>query len=267
MSRYDFMWSDTEVTVMSENSNYVDPETGTITYRGSSEITKGDHSFMPHRTDAYLETDERGHVQASSLGGSNQPDNIVPQAADLNHGGYYQMEMGERSVLKDGGQIESEKIAYTDTRPGNRPAAFMVNDTVTYADGQTQEVHLSFSNLTNAEQESMNAESSAAASSLYDAYPNPGDELRGSMTPDEYSVLMEETDASLPGVRDMYEEGATAETVAAQTDMVWDFDADTYLDSADFGGGDGGPGISSEDGAGVSADDGDSGIGASTDED
>lgn len=252
---------------MSENSNYVDQETGTITYRGGSEITKGDHSFMPHRTDAYLETDERGHVQASSLGGSNQPDNIVPQAADLNHGGYYQMEMGERSVLKDDGQIESEKIAYVGNQPGDRPTAFMVNDIVTYADGQTQEVHLSFSNLTNAEQESMNAESSVAASDLYDVYPNPGDELRGSMTSDEYSVLMEETDASLPGVRDMYEEGITAKAAIDQTDMAWDFDADTYLDSVDLGGGDGSPGISSEGGAEVSADDGNSGIGASMDDD
>ena len=53
---------------MSEKHNDVDPKTGTVTYRGSCEITKGDHSSMPRRTDAYLETDERGHLQASSLG-------------------------------------------------------------------------------------------------------------------------------------------------------------------------------------------------------
>lgn len=249
---------------MSEKHNDVDPKTGTVTYRGSCEITKGDHSSMPRRTDAYLETDERGHLQASSLGGSNRPDNVVPQSADLNHGGYYQMEMGERSVLKEGGSIESEKIAYVGGQPGDRPTAFMVNDTVAYADGQTQEVHLSFANLTNAEQEAMNAESSAAFSGLSEEYPNPGDELRSSMTSEDYTALMEETDAGLPGVRDMYDEGVAAESSAARTEAVWDFDADAYLDSADPGG-DSGMGVSCDDGGGVSADGGDSGAGASAD--
>lgn len=35
---------------MSEKHNDVDPKTGTVTYRGSCEITKGDHSSMPRRT-------------------------------------------------------------------------------------------------------------------------------------------------------------------------------------------------------------------------
>ena len=84
------------------------------------------------------------------------------------------------------------------------------------------------------------------------------------MTSEEYTALMEETDAGLPGVRDMYDEGVAAESSAAQTEAVWDFDADAYLDSADPGG-DSGMGVSCDDGGGVSADGGDSGAGASAD--
>ena len=46
---------------------------------------------MPYRTDAYLPGDERGHINASSLGG-NSKDNVVAQNAELNHGAYYSME-------------------------------------------------------------------------------------------------------------------------------------------------------------------------------
>lgn len=72
---------------------------GTITYTGSSEITKGNRNNMPQRTEAYLPTDERGHIQASSLGESNKMENVVAQSAELNHGVYYSMEKGERTWL------------------------------------------------------------------------------------------------------------------------------------------------------------------------
>lgn len=245
--------------------NTVNPDTGSITYNGPSEITKGNHNNMPSRTDAYLPTDERGHIQASSLGGSNSRDNIAPQSHDLNQGGYKSMENGERSALKDGGTIQSEKTAFVSNQPGNRPDAFMVNDTVTYADGQTQSVHLSFSNLTNAEQESMNAESSAKAGDMFDAQPNPGDTLRASMSTAEYSELMEETDAALPNISDVYQEHSET-SFQAESNVDWDFDTamgditDAEVSAADWdfeasaddpsaevGGGD--------DGADVSADD------------
>lgn len=175
------------------------------------------------------------------------------------------MENGERSALKDGGTIQSEKTAFVSNQPGNRPDAFMVNDTVTYADGQTQSVHLSFSNLTNAEQESMNAESSAKAGDMFDAQPNPGDTLRASMSTAEYSELMEETDAALPNISDVYQEHSET-SFQAESNVDWDFDTamgditDAEVSAADWdfeasaddpsaevGGGD--------DGAEVSADD------------
>ncbi len=185
-------------------TNRVDPVTGTIVYNGPSNIEKGSHSHMPPRTNTYLSTDERGHIQASCLGGTNKRDNIVPQSADLNHGGYYRMESGERTILGNGATIHSEKIAYAGNQPGKRPDAFMVNDTVTYADGQTQNIHLSFANMTYADQDGLNR--------FLDEYsgtpdtPNPGDDLRASLSAPEYAELMAETDQALPDISQMFEE-------------------------------------------------------------
>ena len=186
----------------------VEPKTGSITYLGTSEKVKGNHENMPSRTNAYLKTDERGHIQASSLSGCNKSYNIVPQAADLNHGSYYSMEQGERMVLNHGGTVETEKVAYASNQPGNRPDAFLVNDVVTYDDGQRQEIHFSFSNLTNAEQDGMNAELEEQDVDIFNFVSNPDDALRDSMTAEEYTGLMEKTDAELLNITDMYEKHA-----------------------------------------------------------
>ncbi len=204
-------------------SNYytTDPNTGSKIFVGYSEITPGNHKGMPARTDAYLETDERGHIQASSLGGTNKAENIAPMAKDLNHGAYYQMENGERSVLKDG-EVQTEKTAYVSNQPGGRPDAFMVNDTIT-VNGKSQHVHLSFANMTNAQQEALNNELETTVD--IDA-PNPGDSGRASMSKEDYAALMEETDADLPNIQDEYdvqawnETAIEAETMAADTETA-----------------------------------------------
>lgn len=104
---------------------------------------KGDHSHMPSRTDAYLPGDERGHVNASSLGGVNSRANVVAQHSDVNHGAYLSVEKGERTALQNGATIESEKTAVVNSQPGDRPSTFTVNDSVTYPDGHTEAVHYS----------------------------------------------------------------------------------------------------------------------------
>jgi len=208
-------------------------------YHGPSQITNGNHNGMPRRDSSYLKTDERGHIQASSLGGNNTKDNVVAQSKDLNHGGYYHMELGEKAALKNGNTIQSEKIAFASNQPGNRADAFMVNDTVTNAAGQSQNVHLSFSNLMNSEQQGMNEEATAQASNLFDSYQNPGDHLRETMSNEEYAELMVETDATLPNINDMYGEWITieyseAECLAecdAETSAV-EMDTETEADAA-----------------------------------
>lgn len=207
-----------------KNYNSVDPKTGTVTYRGPSEITKGNHSHMPSRTEAYLETDERGHIQASSLGGYNNRNNVVPQSADLNHGGYYSMEQGERTALKNGSTVQSEKIAYASVQSGSRPDAFMVNDTITYADGKTQNIHLSFANMTNAQQEGVNAESVVQCTDMFAEYANPEDTLRENIPTAEYTELMEETDTILPNISDMFDEHVSASSISVEETAEWDFD-------------------------------------------
>lgn len=176
----------------------VDLKTGNITYSGPLEITKGNHDHMPARTDAYLPGDERGHVNASSLGGGNTSSNVVAQNSDVNHGAYYSMEQGERAALQNGATIDSNKVAIVNGQPGDRPEAFMVSDTVTYADGHSETLHHSFTNESYANQQAWN-DQSAALPGTFDA-PNPGDGLRDSMSPEAYADLMERTDAELPGI-------------------------------------------------------------------
>lgn len=180
----------------------VNPENGNVNYKGPSETMHGNHNHMTNRTEAYRPDDNKGHVQASSLGGVNSNINVVPQSHDVNHGGYYSMEEGERAALRDGATIMSDKTAYVDDQPGSRPHTFETNDEVTYKDGHTEHVNLSFTNESYADQEAWNVQS-AALPGTFDA-PNSGDSLRSSMSTSEYSSLMEETDASLPNISDMY---------------------------------------------------------------
>lgn len=176
----------------------VDPKTGNVTYSGSLEATKGNHDHMPARTSAYLPGDERGHVNASSLGGINSSSNVVAQHSDVNHGAYYSMEQGERAALQNGATIDSNKTAIVNGQPGGRPEAFMISDTVTYADGHSETLHHSFTNESYTNQQAWN-DQSAALPGTFDA-PNPGDGLRDSMSPEAYTDLMESTDAELPGI-------------------------------------------------------------------
>lgn len=177
----------------------VDSKSGTIIQKGELNTQKGDHKHMPKRTNAYLPDDERGHIQASSLGGDNSKNNVVPQSKDLNHGAYYQMELGEKDALEAKATIESEKIAYSSGGPGSRPDAFMVNDTITRADGKVDQVHLSFANLSNKEQESHEK----TASEHTDMLGEPDYKSMG-VSKEEYNALMDESEDSGINVRDEY---------------------------------------------------------------
>lgn len=213
---------------MSNHSyNSVDSKTSTITFDGASVLTKGNHDHMPSRTSAYLSTDERGHIQASSLGGNNSRANVVPMAKDLNHGSYYRMEGAERNALRDGHTIASDqKIAFSSNQPGNRPDGFMVNSDITFSNGETQTVHLSFANMQNDQQAALNNEVAAQASDMMDQFANPGDSLRDSMTTEEYATLMEQTDADLPSVGQYYDQwdyqGAPSTAETPEATASWD---------------------------------------------
>ncbi len=182
--------------------NYIDQKTGNVIWKGDLQITKGNHMNMPLRTEAYLPGDERGHINASSLSGSNSRLNIVPQNADVNHGAYYSMERGERTALQNDASIHSTKTAVVNGKPGDRPEAFMVSDNITYADGHTESIHHSFANASYAEQQAWNDES-ASIPDTFEA-SNPSDGLRSTMSISDYASLMEATDAELPGIAEDY---------------------------------------------------------------
>lgn len=185
---------------MKNEYSSIDSINGNIVWDGPLTIEKGDHTNMPKRSEAYLSGDERGHVNASSLGGDNTVSNVVPQNYDLNHGAYYSMEQGERMVLEGGGTIQSTKMAIANGH--NRPEVFMVTDEVTYLDGHTEMIHHSFANVSNAEQQLWN-EQTAQMPAIFDA-PNPGDGLRCTMDSVEYTKLMERTDMELPSIAEEY---------------------------------------------------------------
>ncbi len=249
----------------------VNQENGNVTYDGPLEVMKGDHSHMPSRNESYLPGDERGHVNASSLGGINARSNVVAQHHDLNHGGYRSVEMGETKALNDGASIHSEKTAIVDGKVGDRPTTFTVNDSVTYRDGHVETVHHSFTNESYATQQAWN-EQSAALPGTFDA-PNPGDSLRASMTTEEYADLMERTDAELPNLTDDYAPADFSGVPASSHSISMD-SGEAALGNSEIGGtsissdgglsadfGDGGSSVDAA-GDGISADTGDSGVSA-----
>ncbi len=224
---------------------------GNVTFQGPLSLTRGEHSHMPHRTNAYLPGDERGHVNASSLGGVNSRANVVAQHRDVNHGSFLSVENGERAALKNSATIESEKTAFVNG-PGQRPSAFTVNDSVTYADGHTETIHHSFANESYADQAAWN-DMSASLPGTFDA-PNPGDGLRETMDSEAYAALMESTDAEMPGLDADYApadySGAPGIDISTSADIELDSDtgagscsADSEdAGSADIGGADAGSG-------------------------
>ena len=230
----------------------VNPGTGDVTYNGLLSLEKGDHSHMPFRTDAYLPGDERGHVNATSLGGSNTSSNVVAQHRDVNHGAYLSVEKGERTALQNRATIESEKTAVVNSQPGDRPTTFTVNDSITYQDGHTESVHYSFTNESYADQATWNG-MSAALPGTFDG-DNPADGLRNSMDTESYVSLMETTDAEMPGLDADYAPADfsgvpdSAETNSVSTDVDVDSDVGSVDASADSGSDAGGADI------GVSAD-------------
>lgn len=242
----------------------VNPNTGDVTYNGPLSLEKGDHSHMPSRTDAYLPGDEKGHVNASSLGGVNTRANVVAQHSDVNHGAYLSVEKGERTALQNGATIESEKMAVVNSQPGDRPSTFTVNDSVTYPDGHTESVHHSFTNESYADQAAWN-DMSASLPGTFDA-PNPGDGLRGSVDSESYASLMESTDAEIPGLAEDYAPADfsgvpdSTDTASATADNGVDNDTASGDCSADSGG-DGG----SSDAGGADAGSGDGGASADAD--
>lgn len=162
----------------------------------------------------------KGHIIAAQSNGAAVKENVTSQAADLNQGTYKKIENAEmRLVRNESAQIYTEKTAYFSNKNEGLPRsdAYMVNDTITYANGHENNVHLSLPNIPAAEQEQIAEESIQIAFDNVNA-ANPEDTLRDEMTVEEYTTLMEETDMGLPNISDEY-----AEHIEISYPMVEDF--------------------------------------------
>ncbi len=187
----------------SENGfNYTVAENGTTTVKGPAsenpESRKGMDNIEP---DGYREgLNDKGHLLSARQGGPAKNYNVFAQDRTLNRGPFKTTENAEVRLANEGYDVQVEKTAYISNK-GSKPDAYMINDTITSPDGKTQNVHLSFQNMSPEEQAEQNQ--ILLENDFSDNYPNP-DPLRESMTPEEYSSLMKETDQALPSVRDEF---------------------------------------------------------------
>lgn len=181
-----------------------DEVTGTTVVRGELQNKKASRDGMPRNVGGSLKEagDHRGHTVAARFNGPPIESNISSQHRDLNLGSYKRMENAEASLQKDGARIQTERIAYSSKKAADgsvRPEAYMVNDTITYKNGETRTVHLSFANLSNKEQDEMQR-------IVDEMYPPEWqhDELRGQLTQQEYNDLMREADEYVLDIKDEF---------------------------------------------------------------
>ncbi len=174
---------------------------------------------MQQKVEGKTSTDHSGHLIAAQQNGPAIKENLFAQDGHLNQGPYRSMENAELGLVRNGATVYTEKTAYIPhaTETGARPSAFIANDTITYADGHTQHVNLSFANLTVVQQEEY--AQMAAESQIDMECENPGDTLRENMSTQEYASLMEETDYSLLNIRDEYSVATEIEYSSPANDM------------------------------------------------
>ena len=169
----------------------VDPRTGDVTYSGSLSLEKSDHSHMPSRSGAYLPGDEKGHVNASSLGGRQHnfkrgpaARRSEPRRRPLRGGG-----RTGRTVQRRGDRLRG-KTAVVGGQPGDRPIAFTINDSVTLPRTATRSPSTTLSQTSPMPIRRPGTPSRRPCLTPL-TRPNPGDGLRGSMDADSYASLME----------------------------------------------------------------------------
>lgn len=227
----------------------VDTNTGTTTATGElqNEMASRNSKMQAQAGgELRLETDQGGHLVAAVHNGPAIRENLFAQDSHLNQSQFKVVENAERSLIanKDSlASIYTERTAYMShpkQNNGARSDAFMINDTITYANGSRQEVHLSFSNMTVNQQENINQELERNIN--IEDISNPNDELRNSMTSWEYADLMVKTDTELPELKQEFEEHITNENLQnmyepeqieniemiSDTSMEWDFNHNDY---------------------------------------
>lgn len=168
--------------------------------------------------------DQRGHLIAAQEGGPNKGYNMTAQNRNLNQGQYKTIENTEVALAKQGYDVNTSKTAFVSNQEGGRPDAYMINDTITSPDGKVQSVNFSFQNESKSEQEAQNQMLENEIDIDNSLNVNP---LRDTMSAEKYSSLMEETNSSLPSLKDSFDIENTTEISFEQAS-----DSQTALDSS-----------------------------------
>lgn len=203
-----------KVTVQNGYTFTTDTETGTVTARGELQSQKAPRSHLDADKAGILMSDgtQLGHLAPARNNGPTTAENISAQHKDLNQSTVKKVENAENRLMADKenpAKIQTERIAFAKNQRKDgkiQPDAYLFNDQITYADGKQDTVNLSFTNISNAQQEGLKAEMEAIP---VPEMPNPGDTLRERMDPKEYARLMENTDRELPDIRTEFEKADT----------------------------------------------------------
>lgn len=182
-------------------------DNGTITAEGKVP-TEGINCKGRVTPDGMQTGDHRGHIIAAQEGGPNKGYNMTAQNGNLNQGQYKTVENTEAALAKQGYNVNVSKTAFVSNQEGGRPDAYMINDTINSPDGKTQSVNLSFQNESKAEQEAQNQFLENEVDIDNSLNINP---LRDTMNAEEYSSLMEETNSSLPSLKENFDMQNTTE--------------------------------------------------------
>lgn len=173
---------------------YTVSDNGTVTAKGTvSEdpaSRKGMSSITPDGYDS--KTDDKGHLIAAREGGVAADYNVSAQDRGLNRGAYKTAENAEVRLANKGYTVETEKTAYV-SNPGEKPSAYMVNDTITTPDGKTHDVNLSFTNMSKSDMEEINQ--SVENMDIDD--PAAVTQLPEDITPEDYDQIMTEYESSV----------------------------------------------------------------------
>lgn len=198
-------------------------DNGTITAEGKVP-TEGVSCKGRVTPDGMQTGDHRGHVIAAQEGGPNKGYNMTAQNGNLNQGQYKTVENTESALAKQGYDVNVSKTAFVSNQEGGRPDAYMINDTINSPDGKTQSVNLSFQNESRAEQEAQNQMLENEVDIDNSLNINP---LRDTMNAEEYSSLMEETNSSLPSLKENFDMQNTTEISFEQAS-----ESQTLMDSS-----------------------------------
>lgn len=198
-------------------------DNGTITAEGKVP-TEGVNCKGRVTPDGMQTGDHRGHVIAAQEGGPNKGYNMTAQNGNLNQGQYKTVENAEAALAKQGYNVNVSKTAFVSNQEGGRPDAYMINDTINSPDGKTQSVNLSFQNESKVEQEAQNQFLENEVDIDDSLNVNP---LRDTINAEEYSSLMEETNSSLPSLKDSFDMQNTTEISFEQA-----YEAQTSVDSS-----------------------------------